>query len=209
MAKKKYYVVWEGNNPGIYDSWTDCQLQIKGYPNAKYKSFKTLEEAEGAFTSSYDDYIAFGAKPSKPKPLPTEFENEIVWDSIAVDAACSGNPGVMEYQGVDTKNKSQIFHKKFSLGTNNIGEFLAIVHALAMFKQLGKDTPIYTDSKTAMSWVRKKKVNTKLARNAKTELIYQLIERAEKWLKSNTYKNELLKWNTERWGEIPADFGRK
>ena len=209
MAKQKYYVVWEGNNPGIYNSWTECQLQIKGYPNAKYKSFKNKEEAELAYASSYDDYIAYGAKPAKAKPLPIEFENEINWDSVSVDAACSGNPGVMEYQGVDTKTKSQIFHKKFSLGTNNIGEFLAIVHALAMFKQQNLDTPIYTDSKIAMGWVKRKKVNTKLVKNAKTELLYKLIARAEIWLKNNTFNNELLKWNTERWGEIPADFGRK
>ena len=209
MAKQKYYVVWDGNTPGIYSSWTECQLQIKGYPNAKYKAFKTREEAEAAFASSYDDFIEFGAKSSAPKPLPEEFEKEIVWDSISVDAACSGNPGVMEYQGVDTRNKSQIFYQKFSLGTNNIGEFLAIVHALAMFKQQNLDTPIYSDSKTAMAWVRRKKANTKLARNPKTAKLYSLIDRAETWLKNNSYQNELLKWNTERWGEIPADFGRK
>lgn len=209
MAKQKFYVVWDGNNPGIYNSWADCQLQIKGYPNAKYKSFKTKVEAEAAYSSNYDDYINYGAKAKAPSPLLTEYEDEIVWDSISVDAACSGNPGIMEYQGVDTKNKAQIFHKKFSLGTNNIGEFLAIVHALAMFKQQGKDTPIYTDSKIAMGWVVKKKCNTKLVKNTKTALLFKLIYRAEKWLKENTYENKLLKWETKRWGEIPADFGRK
>ena len=209
MAKQKFYVVWDGNNPGIYSTWAECQLQIKGYPNAKYKSFKTKAEAEAAYNSSYDDYIAYGAKAKAPALLLTEYEDEIVWDSISVDAACSGNPGIMEYQGVDTKNKAQIFHKKFSLGTNNIGEFLAIVHALAMFKQQGQDTPIYTDSKIAMGWVAKKKCNTKLVKNAKTDLLFKLIYRAEKWLRENTYENKLLKWDTKRWGEIPADFGRK
>ena len=209
--KKKYYVVWEGNNPGVYDNWTDCQLQIKGYPGAKYKSFTSNEEAVEAFRGSFGDHISQGS-PGKAKAKPVvseEARKEIVWESISVDAACSGNPGVMEYQGVDTRNKSQIFHKKFSLGTNNIGEFLAIVHALALLQQQGKNTPIYTDSKTAMSWVRKKKANTKLVRNAKTKLIWDLIARAETWLKNNTWKNPILKWDTERWGEIPADFGRK
>ena len=209
MAKQKYYVVWEGNTPGIYTSWAACQLQIKGYPNAKYKSFKTKEEADLAYGTSYLDYISHSTTAKTNRPIPALYEEEIEWDSIAVDAACSGNPGVMEYQGVHTKDKTQLFHQKFTLGTNNIGEFLAIVHALAMFKQQGLDTPIYTDSKIAMGWVKKKKCNTKLDRNAKTDFLFQLIRRAEKWLKENTYNNRLLKWETKRWGEIPADFGRK
>ncbi|MCB0578995.1 MAG: ribonuclease H family protein [Phaeodactylibacter sp.] len=212
MAKKnKYYVVWEGNTPGVYDNWTDCQLQIKGYPGAKYKGFPTREEAVAAFRGSFQEHISAGS-PGRAKPRPAvseEARKDIVWDSLSVDAACSGNPGVMEYQGVDTRTKAQVFHKKFSLGTNNIGEFLAIVHALALFKQQGKDTPIYTDSKTAMSWVRRKKANTQLKRTAQTRLIWELIGRAETWLKNNTWDNPILKWDTERWGEIPADFGRK
>ncbi|GJM33986.1 MAG: ribonuclease H [Saprospiraceae bacterium] len=211
MAKgKKYYVVWEGNNPGIYNSWTECQLQIKGYPNARYKSFKTEAEAQAAFQGNYQDAIQKSDK-SKPKVshLPDSERGKIVWNSLAVDAACSGNPGVMEYQGVNTSDGSQIFHQKFSLGTNNIGEFLAIVHALAMLKKQGKDTPIYTDSRTAMAWVRKKKANTNLKKTASTAQLYQLITRAEAWLKNNTYTNKILKWDTDNWGEIPADFGRK
>lgn len=212
MAKKqKYYVVWEGNNPGVYDNWTDCKLQIQGYPGAKYKSFSSKEEAVEAFRGSFGDHIAPG-NPGKAKAKPAfsgEARKDIVWDSISVDAACSGNPGVMEYQGVDTRNKAQIFHKKFSLGTNNIGEFLAIVHALALLKQQGKNTPIYTDSRIAMGWVKRKKAKTQLVRNAKTELLHTLIARAETWLKNNTWDNPILKWETERWGEIPADFGRK
>lgn len=209
--KKKYYVVWQGNKPGVYDNWTDCQLQIKGYPGARYKAFDSREEAEAALRGSYDEHISPGS-PGKAKPKPAvsgEARKDIIWDSISVDAACSGNPGEMEYQGVDTRTKAQVFHKKFSLGTNNIGEFLAIVHALALFKQQGKDTPIYTDSKTAMSWVRRKKANTQLKRTAQTRLIWELIARAETWLKNNTWDNPILKWDTERWGEIPADFGRK
>lgn len=207
--KKKFYVVWEGNNPGIYDSWTDCQLQIKGYPGAKYKAFSSQEEAEDAFSG---DYASVVQKKSKPKARSIDLlanESEIVWDSIAVDAACSGNPGAMEYQGVDTKTGGQIFHKKFHLGTNNIGEFLAIVHALAMFKKLNKDTPIYTDSKIAMGWVKQRKCRTKLKRTSQTSSLYKIIGRAEAWLVQNTYPNEILKWDTKKWGEIPADFGRK
>lgn len=207
--KKKYYVVWEGNNPGIYETWQDCKLQIQGYPGAKYKAFPSLEAATDAYRGSFADHIGQGA-PKKSKPAYSEEARQnIIWQSISVDAACSGNPGVMEYQGVDTKTGAQIFHKKFSLGTNNIGEFLAIVHALALLQRSGDKSPIYTDSRIAMGWVRKKKANTKLVRNDKTALLHQLIARAEAWLKQNTWDNLLLKWDTDQWGEIPADFGRK
>ncbi len=209
--KKKFYVVWEGHEPGIYNSWTECQQQIKGYPNAKYKAFGSREEAEAAFHGNYFEFMGGGKSSTKPRldELPESVRSEIKWDSIAVDAACSGNPGVMEYQGVETATGRQLFHKKFSLGTNNIGEFLAIVHALALFQQQGVDKPIYTDSKIAMGWIRQKKCKTKLPRNAQTQLLYQVIERAEQWLHTNTYPNAILKWDTESWGEIPADFGRK
>lgn len=203
-------MVWVGNTPGVYESWTDTQLQIKGYPGAKYKAFSNLTEAEDAFTGTYDEYFVKGSSASKkPGVLNEEARKEIIWDSIAVDAACSGNPGVMEYQGVETQSGLQLFHQKFSLGTNNIGEFLAIVHALAMFKQQKKSTPIYTDSKIAMGWVKKKQCRTKLKQTPNTAKLYAVIARAEKWLKANTYDNPILKWETDKWGEIPADFGRK
>jgi len=207
MAKQKYYVVWDGLKPGIYTSWADCQAQIKGYNGAKYKAFESPEEAAKAFKGNFNNYIGASAKKTTAK-VPKSSAG-IVWDSISVDAACSGNPGVMEYQGVDTKTKEQLFHMKFSLGTNNIGEFLAIVHALALFKKHDVNKPIYTDSMTALSWVKKKKVKTNLERTKKTEELYELIARAELWLKNNEHDIALLKWETKGWGEIPADFGRK
>ena len=214
MAKKqKYYVVWQGVNPGVYSSWAQCQAQINGYPGAQYKSFDTKAEAEAAFVNGVGSSIVVKKTKTALSTSSTksslDHSKDIVWDSISVDAACSGNPGVMEYQGVDTKTKYPFFHKKFDLGTNNIGEFLAIVHALAMFKKEEKNTPIYTDSRNAMKWVREKKCKTTLVRNKKTEELWQVIERAEKWLQNNTYSNKIMKWETEQWGEIPADFGRK
>lgn len=214
MAKsQKYYVVWSGKKPGIYTSWADCQVQIHGVEGAKYKSFESKEEAETAYSSKPGDYIqkkaAGTVKTGSEKKSVSK--KSIIYESISVDAACSGNPGLMEYQGVDTKTKEPIFHNgPFPLGTNNIGEFLAIVHALALFKKQGLDKkPIYTDSVTAMGWVKKKKAKTNLVQNTKTKALYELIERAEKWLETNTYSNPIIKWETENWGEIPADFGRK
>ncbi len=211
MAKKtaKYYTVWNGVKPGIYDNWTDCQLQVKNFEGARYKSFPTKEDAEKAFANSPWDYIGPNAKNNKADKL---FENPTIAiiDSICVDAACNGSGGNVEYQGVHTTTRQIIFKMgPFTDGTNNIGEFLALVHALALLKQQGKNTPIYSDSRTAMAWVRNKKHNSKHPRSAKNTELYNLVDRAEKWLQTNKYSNQIIKWPTKEWGEIPADFGRK
>lgn len=208
MQGKKFYVVWQGVQPGIYTSWNECKAQVTGFENARYKSFDTREEAEAAFESNPWRYIG---KKQKAKGIQgTTASNRIVRESIAVDAACSGNPGQMEYRGVFTADGTEIFRVgPLQEGTNNIGEFLAIVHALALLKRKNSRTPVYSDSMNAIKWVKRKKCNTKLERSDKNRPIFDLIERAERWLSENKYENPIMKWETENWGEIPADFGRK
>ncbi|ALJ05694.1 ribonuclease H [Pseudalgibacter alginicilyticus] len=213
MSKKrqKYYTVWKGHHSGVFKSWNDCKIQIKDFPGAQYKSFNTFEEAKKALKSNYFDYVG------KSKVFKSELSTEQIkkigqpnYNSISVDAASSGNPGIMEYRGVDTKTKKQLFIQgPFKEGTNNIGEFLAIVHGLALLKKNNSDRILYTDSKTAISWVKKKNCNTKLSRNEKNKTLFELVDRAVDWLKNNTYKTVIVKWETKAWGEIPADFGRK
>ena len=206
MGKKKYYTVWRGVNPGVYSSWTDCQLQTKNFRGAIYKSFDTREEAEHALELPPWGFFNKGeGKEEKKKCLPENFD----LNCLAVDAACSGNPGPMEYRGVYLLTGQQIFHFGPVYGTNNIGEFLAIVHGLALLKKKGLKMPVYSDSRLAMSWIRQKKCRTKLERTARTEALFQLIGRAETWLKNNQWDVPLLKWETGLWGEVPADFGRK
>ena len=199
MPKKKFYVVWNGRKKGVFTSWKVCKQQIDGFEGAQYKSFANLDEAEIASKGKYEDYKG-KEKVGKPN-----------LESISVDAACSGNPGKMEYRGVLTHNKQQIFIKgPFAKGTNNIGEFLALVHGIALLKSKNKENiPIYSDSRIAMSWVKKKQCKTNMHFDASNKDLLELIKRAEKWLKENTYKNPILKWETKAWGEIPADFGRK
>lgn len=209
--KQKFYVVWQGSETGIFTSWEECQPKVIGQVGAKYKSFKTMEEANEAFSMGYEAYrAAHPTEKESDKTLSSTTPAPAINDSIAVDAACSGNPGAMEYRGVYLKTGKEIFHFGPVWGTNNIGEFLAIVHGLALLKQKGLNTmPIYSDSRNAQMWVKAKKCKTKLEQNAKSEPLYKLIERAENWLKVNTYSNPIIKWPTEHWGEIPADFGRK
>ena len=131
-------------------------------------------------------------------------------NSWAVDAACSGNPGPMEYQAIDLQTGAQVFHFGPLHGTNNIGEFLAIVHALALMDKQGiKDKVIYSDSYNAILWVKKKQCKTKLERTPETEQLYQIITRAEQWLRTHNITIPVMKWETKAWGEVPADFGRK
>ncbi|MCE2789498.1 MAG: ribonuclease H family protein [Saprospiraceae bacterium] len=210
MAKKqKYYVVWVGKVPGVYLNWKECEAQISAFPGAKYKGFDTLEEAEKAYDSQFSSYISFAG--TVEKKILKQPASAIIKDSISVDAACSGNPGIMEYRGVHTATGRQLFHQgPFPRGTNNIGEFLAIVHGLAYLQQHQKFTmPIYTDSATAISWIKAKKARTQLSPDLKSAALFDMISRAEDWLKNHTWKNPIIKWETNSWGEIPADFGRK
>ena len=229
---KKYYVVWTGLQPGIYETWADCEAQVKGVPGASYKSFKTLEDAEDAYYAHPAEArsVVGGNMPipsTNPVPEskklaglqnPPSYRTDTVLplplavtaDAWAVDAACSGNPGPMEYRGVDLATGATIFHFGPMRGTNNIGEFLAIVHALALLKRDGMRKTIYTDSRNALLWLKAKTCRTKLARTARTEPLFQLIARAEAWLRTHDYSDiPIRKWETKQWGEVPADFGRK
>ena len=207
--KKKFYVVWNGLNPGIYHSWDDCQAQIKGVKGAVYKSFDSKEEAERAYASPAYAYMK--KKADTPTFTLDTLPPVVERYALAVDAACSGNPGIMEYRGVDVKSGAELFHLgPFPKASNNIGEFLALVHGLAMLKK--QESPIrtiYSDSVTAMAWVRDRKCKSKIGECAENAYLFSLVRRAEKWLQENTYTTRILKWKTEEWGEIPADFGRK
>ena len=206
-AKQKYYVVWSGKEPGIYTSWDECKAQVIGQTGARYKSFPTMQEAEEAYSKPAPESrekTVRKAHSEKSLPMP-----EITAEAWAVDAACSGNPGQMEYRGVELVTGKELFHYGPVWGTNNIGEFLAIVHALALIKKQGLRRTVFTDSRNALLWIKGKKCKTKLEHNKKSEELYKVIERAERWLRENTWDTPVVKWNTKEWGEIPADFGRK
>lgn len=248
MAKQKFYVVWEGRQPGVYTTWEDCQEQIDGYPGAKFRSFPSQEEAVEAFRSQEDaetelllTHIAVknaesGHHPAAPQPVaPTHVPAvtpvapqiqapprpvskvdysripEINLNAIAVDGACSGNPGLMEYRGVSVATGEELFHVgPLADGTNNVAEYLAIIHGLAyLFQRNDSTTAIYTDSATAVAWVRNRGCRTQLKPTEANAKIFNLIARANVWIRTHQTANPILRWNTSIWGEIPADFARK
>lgn len=216
--KKKYYVVWVGVEPGIYDSWTECQLQIKSYPGARYKSYDSLDAATAAYRGDPAQQldlvraIARRTPPRAPKP-PLHTAQERPLYGVAVDGACSGNPGKMEYRAVDIASGRQIFLRGADgslSGTNNIAEYLAIIHIAALLARNGDSTtPIYSDSRTAQSWIRRRHSKSLLQRTPATALTLDLLERADAWIATHSIPNPIIKWDTDAWGEIPADFGRK
>jgi len=259
MQANKYYVVWKGYAPGVYDSWEEAEIQVSGYPEASYRAFKSQEAAIEAFREGYDkegliqevakqaaELNKEGVKPKEAKnaqapqatlnfpelegrkltpigvrnvrstsestvaPSPLPGEAPYILDALAVDAACSGNPGPMEYQGVIVRTKQVIFKVgPMEGGTNNIGEFLAIVHGLALQEKQGTNFPIYSDSVNAQLWIRQGICKTKLEENETNAPIFDMIRRAENWLRTHTFRVPIYKWETKQWGEIPADFGRK
>lgn len=236
--KRKFYVVWEGREPGVYDNWEDCQAQVEGFPGAKYKSFKSQAEAVEAFRGDGQEEenllsmialknIEAHASPAAVSATapPTTIANrrptagrpdysaipEINLAAIAVDGACAGNPGLMEYRGVMVATGEEIFHiGPLADGTNNVAEYLALIHALALLDQRNDSTtPIYTDSATAVAWVRNRGCRTQLSPTEKNRKIFEMLARANVWIRSHSPRNPILRWNTPLWGEIPADFGRK
>lgn len=202
MAKNKFYVVWRGRQVGVFSNWDSCKIQIEGYKGAQYKSFPDRASAEEAFKSGYQQ-SAISHQPSAVSQQP-------IGQSIAVDAACSGNPGKMEFQGVFVETKTHLFKSPvYEQGTNNIGEFLAIVYCLAWQKKNNINYPIYSDSVNAQKWVREGVCKTKISETEKNKPLFDVIRWAENWLKTNNFRVPIYKWRTEVWGEIPADFGRK
>lgn len=236
--KSKWYVVWYGHAPGIYPSWDKCRPQVEGFPGSKFRAYDTLAEARIAFekgparggppkTAETDETpsplpkkvatkavktqpaAAEVSKPAKASKVSKPKHGAII-PSICVDAACNMETRVMEYRGVDTATGKELFRMgPFNGATNNMGEFLAVVHAMGVLAKKGKSLPIYSDSKTALAWVRDLHAKTTVKPTKENREVFELMARAEEWLRSNKKQFSVLKWETEKWGENPADFGRK
>jgi ribonuclease HI len=223
MAKQKYYVVWKGRSSGVFNTWEACSAQVTGFTGAEYKSFASLAEAKAAFRGTYGQFVGI---PARVEPWKLEMAGLTlpasgvykardgvpgpILPSISVDAACSGVPGPVEWQGVETDSGKRLFRTgPYVQGTNNIGEFLAIVQGLRWLADRHLKLPLYSDSKNAILWIKLKKCRTKLERTSQNASLFALVAQAEDWLAENRIANKILKWDTEMWGENPADFGRK
>lgn len=217
---KRFYVVWRGRNPGVYDNIDDAMEQVDNFPGASFKSYSSAAEAAEAYRkgtmredkTDLGNLLLGAARSNMPKNGTPDYMTipGIDLDGWAVDASCQGNPGTMEYRGVELMTGREIFRVgPFQRSTNNIGEFLAIVHALALMEKEGRWHTIYSDSQTGMAWTRDRKVKTKLEETPENKKSFDMMRRALSWLNTHSYPVRIRKWQTEIWGEIPADFGRK
>jgi ribonuclease HI len=207
--QQKYYVVWRGRQTGIFESWEECEAQVKGFPNARYQSFPSRALAEAAFHQPPPEPDT--SPPSQGRQPWLLLPNPPQLPSICVDAACDASPGRMEYRGVWTENSEEIFHEgPFEEATNNIGEFLAIVHGLAWLHRRGEKMPVYSDSVVAIGWVREGSCRTELKESERNRRLFERIRRAEQFLQQHPHLVDWVqKWDSGAWGENPADFGRK
>lgn len=207
MARQKYYVVWKGRKTGVFTTWAECEKQVKGFVGAQFKAFESEAEADTAYLANYEDYIGKVSTSGKWKLASVR----PVLPSVCVDAACSGSPGKLEYRGVNTETGAEIFRAgPYADGTNNVGEFLAIVHALTWQEKHNLHIPVYSDSENAISWVYTGQCRTRLQHTAKNAILFAIIRSAENWLAENELPEQrVIKWDTDMWGENPADFGRK
>lgn len=207
MPKQKYYVVWKGRRTGIFTTWAACEKQVNGFVGAQFKAFEGKVEAEAAYLANYDDYKGKSSTHRKWKTASIQ----PLFPSICVDAACSGSPGKLEYRGVNTETGEEIFRAgPYADGTNNVGEFLAIVHALTWQAKHNMHVPIYSDSENAILWVNNGQCKTRLKHTSKNAVLFAILHSAENWLAENELpEDKLIKWDTDLWGENPADFGRK
>jgi ribonuclease HI len=206
MSGGKFYVVWKGRTTGIFTDWESCSAQVSGFPGAQYKAFATLSEAERAAAGEYALYAGKPASSQKWLFAP----HPPIAESYIVDAACSGSPGPLEWRGLHLASGRELFRQgPFQHGTNNVGEFLAILHALALLEQDALSLPVYSDSETAIAWVRQGRCGTDLKPDARNAPLFDLIARADDWLRKHPAPGTVLKWDTAAWGEIPADFNRK
>jgi ribonuclease HI len=140
---------------------------------------------------------------------------------ICVDASTRGNPGISQYQIVDLDGKvKKVLSKKF-YSTNNIAEFIGLCHAVHYCFENGDDN-LFTDSMTALSWVKNGRINSNMARNRMTNAAWVMVGKSMNFIKQFKFDDHkqaliredgkavfLTKWFTSEWGEIPADFGNK
>ena len=136
-------------------------------------------------------------------------------DTITADSAMAVIDADLQGMEAELEGEGGGLHKqlkrKFIEGSAGFMSLvaLALVLGLAYIKKYNLPWVIYTDSVTALAWVRQKRCKTKIEWSAKNQDLFFMVRKAEMWLHDNTWTTPIYKWDTKAWGEIPADFGRK
>ena len=213
--KKKYYAVARGRMPGIYDEWygpRGAEVQIRGFPGARYKGFISLEEAKTWLDKLLEDRFLKKApdrqadppgsrKKSANRPLPQKEKTVTIY----TDGGCLNNPGPGGYGAVIIDGeKRREFSGGVRLTTNNRMELTACIVALKAIPPkssviLYSDSKYVVDSITkgwAKKWRKNNWMRTKDDPAANPDLWDELLHLAEinyvqfKWVKGHVGNQE-------------------
>jgi len=169
---KKFYVVWKGRKPGVYKDWNSCKKQVDAYAGAKYKSFKTWDEALDQYQNnkpgsspkaSDSSSIKNGKSVSSNRGIKTYTSDEISGMpetvKIFTDGGCEPNPGEAG-SGVAIYQDGEVSELWYGLynpqGTNNTAELNALHQGLLIAKEKvanGETAVLFSDSKYSIQCV--------------------------------------------------------
>lgn len=177
---KKFYVVWEGREKGIFTDWDTCKKQVEKFPGARFKSFESEQEAQAAFRGTGKSTSAArtvqavdlvqsepsavaGKRPSSAKKVKTYTTNDIsamAFDTkIFTDGGCEPNPGKAG-SGLAVYRDEKIDALWYGLynpnGTNNTAELNALHQGLLIAQEelaKARSVAIFCDSQYAIQCV--------------------------------------------------------
>lgn len=128
-------------------------------------------------------------------------------DKIIVHSTANTKTKRMAYKGFNESTNKWIFKVKYKgYCTQNVADFMAIVHALHYCKINNIDLPIYNDNLVAIKWVKDKKVNSLLIKTKENHELFQSFENALVILKQNDFLNPILFWKKKELGNIKNPF---
>ena len=231
MAKKKYYVVFIGRKPGIYNEWfgaNGAEIQINGFSGARYQGFATLSDAKQAFNQFRKTNHVQRQKKTSPiterqiqEPVPGRTKI-----TMYTDGGCIYNPGPGGYGVVLIKGKQKKeYSGSYRLTTNNRMELMACIIGLKKIKT-ASSVVLYSDSKYVVNgitkgWAKRWQANNwmrnKTDRAENVDLWEQLLDLCQKhsvqfkWVKGHAGHPEnercdKLANNAARRKNSPADI---
>ena len=186
------YAVWQGRRTGIFTKWEEARAQIDGYPSPGFAAFLSRAEAERELEERRRLLAPAGPPPEA---------------GIAVDAACAGAVGPLEYRGIDLRTGETVFAEgPVDAGTNNLGEFLAIVRALEMLDRQEVSGPIWSESDVAIAWVGEGRHRSSVKPTDRNRELRRRLCRAELFLVDAPAPADVRRWRSDAWGAIPVEF---
>lgn len=155
MAKKKYYAVKKGYNPGVYDNWATAENQVKGYPGAQFKGFFSKEEAYEWFEGIVS-LEKRGASSRKKQIIAVNRDDGEADVIIYTDGGAINNPGPGGYGVVlQHDNKQEEFFGGYRLTTNNRMELMACIVALQKTQRCPGKILLFSDSSYVVNGISK------------------------------------------------------